>query len=104
MHPGMKKPGAGPKDYVGEALASAKAGQAKFETPEDLLLRAREMMTEDEAGERLMGHRRKLRGEAEPLPPEAELEADADALPPECEAGECDHPEHQREDSLPEEL
>lgn len=103
MNPAMKK-AAGPKDYVGDALASAKSGEAKFETPEDLLLRALEMMTEDEAGERLMGHRRKMRGEAELIAPEAELEADADALPPECEVGECDHPEHQREDSLPEEL
>lgn len=102
MHPGMKK--AGPKDYVGEALASAKAGEAKFETPEDLLLRALDMMTEDEAGERLMGHRRRMRGEVEPLPPEEEMEAEEGRMPPECEAGECDHPEHQREDSLPEEL
>lgn len=98
--PAAKKP-VGPKDYVGEALGSVERGEAQFETPEDLLLRALEMMTEDESGERLLGHRRKLRGEPEPMPEGEELPAQEGTLPPECEAGECDHPEHQLEDSLP---
>lgn len=104
----------GPKDYVGEELGAMKGGGAKYESVEDLLLAALGKLADNEHGERLMGHRRKMRGEPEPMESAAheagessgeEMREDGGGEMPEaCQMGECEHPEHQREDSLPDEL
>lgn len=100
MLPGAKK-GAAPKDYVGDELEAMKSGGAKYESVEDLLLAAIQKLADNEHGQRLTGHRREMRGEAMPEEMEAEASAPMDSA---CDKGECEHPEHQREDSLPEDL
>lgn len=100
--PAKKKP-TGPRDFVGEQLEAMSTGKAQYESVEDLLLKALMELSADEEGGRMRGYHNKLRGLPDEAPMAA-IEADADAMPPECEAGECDHPEHQREDALPDDF
>lgn len=88
------------RDYVGDALKTKRDG----ETPEDLILRALEMLNDDERSTRMSGHASEMRGEMGPEPMAEEMAEGEEAMPPECAAGECEHPEHQREDMLPEDF
>jgi hypothetical protein len=94
----------GPRNHVNEVLERQRTGAANYETEEDALLAALEELVDDARAGDMESHARGMRGE--PMPPmEGEMPPPGEeSMPQECMDGTCEHPEHQLEDALPEDI